>query len=66
MPIYEFRCPSCGHQFEQLVFRSTETEEIACPRCGSTDITRLLSAFASGPGSRASDGSSSCGPGSFG
>jgi putative FmdB family regulatory protein len=65
MPIYEFRCPSCGHQFEELVFRSTEIDELTCPKCGSTEITRVLSSFASGSTSRAGGGSSGCGPGSF-
>jgi len=68
MPIYEFRCPNCGHVFEELIFRQSEIEELTCPTCGSQGINRLMSSFASGGSSRSEGGGStsrSCGPGSF-
>ncbi len=34
MPIYELRCESCGHEFEELVFRRSEVETLTCPQCG--------------------------------
>lgn len=40
MPIYEYECRGCGHEFEQLV-RSGDTP--ACPSCRSQDLRRLLS-----------------------
>lgn len=40
MPIYEYRCPSCGDQFEALV-KLGETPE--CPSCGSAEPEKLLS-----------------------
>ena len=40
MPIYEYRCKSCDHQFETLV-RSGETP--VCAACGAVDLERLLS-----------------------
>jgi putative FmdB family regulatory protein len=40
MPIYEYACRSCRHQFEQLV-RTGDTP--SCPRCQSADLERLLS-----------------------
>lgn len=40
MPIYDFRCDSCGTEFEELV-RATETPP--CPSCGAADPRRLLS-----------------------
>jgi putative FmdB family regulatory protein len=43
MPIYEYECGSCHHQFEFLVLPSTVP---ACPGCGGTELTRLLSGFA--------------------
>jgi putative FmdB family regulatory protein len=46
MPIYEFRCRTCGKQFEQVVFGSNK-EPVQCPGCGSVDAERLMSAFAS-------------------
>jgi len=42
MPIYEYACRACRHEFETLV-RSGETP--AC-RCGSQDLEKKLSAFA--------------------
>ena len=40
MPLYSYRCKACGHGFETLV-RSGET--LACPSCGSADLSRQLS-----------------------
>ena len=40
MPIYEYSCEACGHQFETLVRGETEPE---CPSCQSQDLERLLS-----------------------
>ena len=33
MPIYEFRCAECGHQFSLLRPMSQSNAECACPRC---------------------------------
>jgi len=43
MPLYEYQCQSCSHQFELLV-RGSETP--ACPTCHSTSLERRLSVFA--------------------
>lgn len=40
MPIYEYRCQACGHQFELLVLREATP---ACASCGSAKLERLLS-----------------------
>jgi len=40
MPIYEYSCDDCGHEFELLVIRDIEP---ACPECGERTLTRLLS-----------------------
>jgi putative FmdB family regulatory protein len=40
MPIYEYQCKGCGHQFETLV-RKSDTP--GCPSCHSVDLERLLS-----------------------
>ena len=44
MPIFEFTCSGCGEDFEELVF--SQSEEVECPKCGSTEAKRKLSAFA--------------------
>lgn len=43
MPIFDFQCKGCGHEFEALV-RASDTPE--CPSCQSQDLERLLSSFA--------------------
>ena len=43
MPIYEYRCRKCGAASEFLVGLG-EDEPIACTRCGSSDMERILSA----------------------
>ncbi|MBZ0276002.1 MAG: zinc ribbon domain-containing protein [Anaerolineae bacterium] len=45
MPLFEFDCVECGEPFEKLVRNSTT--EIACPTCGSTQVKKKLSTFAS-------------------
>ena len=40
MPIYEFNCPKCNTNFEELIFG----EDIpACPKCGNGETHKLLS-----------------------
>ena len=42
MPIYEYRCQACSHEFEALVApRSTAL----CPKCGASTLERLVSSF---------------------
>lgn len=40
MPLHSYRCTACGDEFESLV-RASETP--ACPSCGATALTRLIS-----------------------
>lgn len=42
MPIYEYRCGSCGHEFEQMVKMSDPAP--ACPKCGAGEVKKLVSA----------------------
>jgi putative FmdB family regulatory protein len=42
MPLFDFACKGCGHEFEALVRPPSEP---ACPACGSTNLERLLSGF---------------------
>jgi putative FmdB family regulatory protein len=39
MPIYDFSCRGCGHQFEAFV----RTGAPACPECRSEDLERMPS-----------------------
>jgi putative FmdB family regulatory protein len=40
MPIYEYSCKGCGHQFEMLVLPRTRP---ACPSCASEELEKLIS-----------------------
>ncbi|RPI98608.1 MAG: zinc ribbon domain-containing protein, partial [Chloroflexi bacterium] len=43
MPIFEYECRACGHQFETLV---RGAEQPICSRCASLDLEKKLSVFA--------------------
>jgi putative FmdB family regulatory protein len=58
MPIYEYRCSQCGHEFEELVSRSSDG--IHCPECDGADLERLPSAFAVSRGSGSGAESAAC------
>ena len=40
MPLYEYECEKCDHQFEMLVFTGDKVE---CPECTSPKVTQRLS-----------------------
>lgn len=64
MPLYEYRCPECGHRFEILQRMGEGAEGLTCPRCGAAKVEKQFSTFASttvGGGSATSGGG--CGPG---
>ncbi|MBG0789425.1 MAG: zinc ribbon domain-containing protein [Desulfovibrionaceae bacterium] len=44
MPIYEYTCKDCGHEFEELVFSLDALPP--CPQCGSERTEKLMSACA--------------------
>jgi putative FmdB family regulatory protein len=43
MPIYEYECRACRHQFEAIV---RPPDAPACPECNGSDLERLISLFA--------------------
>ena len=47
MPVYEYRCEQCTHQFEATQSIHARPEDTACPHCKGIGATRVLSAFAS-------------------
>jgi putative FmdB family regulatory protein len=42
MPLFDFRCRSCGEEFEALVRPPAEP---VCPSCAATDLERLVTGF---------------------
>lgn len=69
MPIYAYRCPKCGKNFEKLLSLSRRDEAVSCPDCGEDDIHRSVASFASAIGSSGgssfSSGGGGCGSGGF-
>jgi putative FmdB family regulatory protein len=45
MPVYEFSCRDCGKRAEILV-RSFEDKNPACPFCKGVSLVRVMSSFA--------------------
>ena len=55
MPIYEYRCEPCDHQFEALIRSSSDVAR--CPKCDSAELAKQFSVPASaqtGSGARSS------------
>lgn len=47
MPMFEFVCSQCERSFEELVRSTGDVGEIACPACGSREVKKKISTFAS-------------------
>lgn len=62
MPIYDYKCSDCNHEFTKLVFNSTE--EVECPKCQSKNAQKKVSTPGSVAGS--SSGGGCCGSSSSG
>ena len=45
MPIYEYRCESCGHELEALQ-KMSDAPLVQCPACGESALKKVLSAAA--------------------
>ena len=43
MPIYEYRCDDCGHQFDAIQ-KMSDDPLVNCPSCGKDALKKLLSA----------------------
>lgn len=47
MPLFEFVCTDCNQPFEELLRSSSAIAEVTCPTCGSPQVKKKLSTFAS-------------------
>ncbi|QJR16312.1 FmdB family zinc ribbon protein [Usitatibacter palustris] len=43
MPIYEYRCTSCGHEQEYLQ-KLSDPAPTRCPKCSQESLTKMLTA----------------------
>jgi len=69
LPIYEFRCASCGN-IEEFILAGSRQIEMKCGACGGEELERILSrtnyamgSSGSSAGSGVSATTRSCGPG---
>ena len=49
MPVYEYVCKRCDHDFEELVLGA---ETPLCPKCASGELEKKFSVFAAGGDAR--------------
>jgi len=67
MPMYEYKCDSCGYAFERYSAGTGRSEEPgACSKCGKGRVQKVFSTFASnccGSSGAASPSSGGCGAG---
>src|SRR5689334_16993731 len=47
MPIYEYRCADCKKRISLLILSVSQSPTAACTFCGSANLDRLMSRFAS-------------------
>lgn len=64
MPIYEYRCRTCGETFAKLQRMGAGSDDVRCPHCQSGEVERTVSSFASGTSPTRSGASTGCGGGS--
>jgi putative FmdB family regulatory protein len=61
MPIFEYICQKCNHQFEALIYGDQKAE---CPKCHARKLAQQLSVFAvstKGPSPSSSRPAGPCG-----
>jgi len=46
VPLYEYRCATCGSRFEVLRRVGQGSEGLACPSCGKEEDEKEFSTFA--------------------
>ena len=48
MPLYEYKCRTCGKSFEMLRRMQDADRDLKCPDCESMEVERQISTFATG------------------
>ena len=43
MPIYEYQCEACGHQFD-IIQKISDTKLTLCPKCNEHKLKKLVTA----------------------
>ena len=58
MPIYEYLCQDCKHEFEVIRPMNQADVPMACAKCGGENIKRKISVFFAESGGKAVSGMS--------
>jgi len=45
MPIYEYVCMKCNERFSLIQSMNSAKDETKCPKCGVTEVKKLVSSF---------------------
>ena len=62
MPLYEYKCKDCGHQFDALRSMKDADKTIQCRSCHSEHTNRAMSVFfASSEGRSVTSSAAGCG-----
>lgn len=56
MPIYEYACKKCGEIFSVLQKMGSNEKATVCPKCGSQDVSKKISAFSCSSGGSTAGG----------
>ncbi len=59
MPIFEFKCQTCGKHFEVLTSNANK-DQVRCPECASAEVKQLLSSFSTAGGKASAYSASNC------
>ncbi len=63
MPIYEYRCDTCGRDFDLFVRSAAERSEPQCSHCGSTRVQKAISLFGVAGSGESQDITAACSSG---
>ncbi len=62
MPVYDYKCRKCGAEFEKYLRSLSAASTVKCEKCGSSQVTKLVTCCAvssGGKGDRAGSSASS-------
>lgn len=45
MPLYDYRCKSCKHDYESIARGTDDAEAATCPKCGTAGAERKIVRF---------------------
>jgi putative FmdB family regulatory protein len=61
MPIYEYRCKSCGTISEFLVGINSKDQSLNCKQCGDSQLEKMISISHSSKSEKTTPGHTCCG-----